>query len=44
MDYSKAVAKLSQILLMPHLCQGKSREIVADSVELHESKTEYKAH
>jgi len=24
MDYSKAVANLSQILLMPHFCQGKS--------------------
>lgn len=34
MDYSKAVANLRQILLMPHLCQSKSREILAQSVEL----------
>ena len=44
MDYSKAVANLSQILLMPHFCQGKSWEIVAQSVELRESKTGFKAH
>lgn len=43
-DYSKAVANLRWILLMPHLCQSKSREIMAQSVELHESKTGYKAH
>lgn len=44
MDYSKAVANPRRILLMPHLCQSKSREIVAQLVELHESNTGYKAH
>lgn len=44
MDYSKAMANPRQILLMPHLCQSKSREILAQSVELYKSKTGYKAH
>lgn len=44
MDYSKAAANLSRILLVPRLRQGKSREIVAQSVELHQSKTGDKAH
>lgn len=44
MDYSKAVANLGRILLVPHSCQGISREIVARSLELHESKTGHKAY
>lgn len=41
-DYSKTAANL--ILLMPHLCQGKLGETVAQTVKLHDSKTGYKAH
>lgn len=44
MDYSKAVGNPRWILLMPRLCQSKSSKIMAQLVELHQSKTGYKAY